>query len=96
MSDHKSIDVRYVAQLARLELSADEVSRYQTQLDHILEHVEQLNKIDISGVEPTAHAFPRFNVFRDDILKESFIPEKTLSNAPRESEQQFIVPKIIE
>mgnify|MGYP000288939343 CR=1 FL=1 len=96
MADTKGIDVRYVAQLARLDLTEKEIAQFQGQLGDILQYVEQLNQIDVSGVEPTAHAIARFNVFREDTPKESLSQETALSNAPQKANQLFIVPKIVE
>ena len=58
------MDVNEVANLARLALSADETARFQVQLDQILKHVEQLESVDVSGIEPTAHAIPVFDVMQ--------------------------------
>ena len=57
------LDVRYVARLARLELSEEEITRFQAQLSDVLTYVEALRQVDVSGVEPTAHASAVFNVF---------------------------------
>ena len=94
MSDQ--FDVRYVAQLARLDLSDAEISRFQNQLGQVLSHVEQLKKVDVSAVEPTAHANAIENVFRDDVSRPWFTPETALKNAPRSANGLFIVPKVIE
>jgi aspartyl-tRNA(Asn)/glutamyl-tRNA(Gln) amidotransferase subunit C len=89
-------DVRYTAQLARLNLSEEEIAKFQAQLGQVLEHVEKLSAVDISGVEPTAHAFVVENVFRSDGARASFSPSEALSNAPRSANGLFIVPKVIE
>ncbi len=89
-------DVRYTAQLARLHLSDDEIAKFQTQLSQVLEYVEKLKQVDVTGVEPTAHAFEVFNVFRTDESRPWFTPEEALANAPRQANQLFIVPKVIE
>ncbi len=94
MSDQ--FDVRYIAQLARLELSDAEIAKFQSQLGQVLSHVEKLNKVDVSGVEPTAHANQVVNVFRKDAARDWFTPEVALSNAPRSANGLFIVPKVIE
>jgi len=62
-----NLDVRDVARLARIELSDEEAATFQSQLGSVLEYVEQLGKLDASQVEPTAHAAPVFNVFREDV-----------------------------
>ena len=94
MSDQ--FDVRYIAQLARLELSDAEIAKFQSQLGQILSHVEKLGQVDVSGVEPTAHANQVVNVFRADEPRAWFTPEVALANAPRSANGLFIVPKVIE
>ncbi len=89
-------DVRYTAQLARLHLSEEEIAKFQTQLSQVLAYVEKLEQVDVSGVEPTAHANAIFNVFRSDEPRDWFTPQQALANAPREANQLFIVPKVIE
>lgn len=90
------LDVRYIARLARLELSNEEVERYQTQLANVLTFVETLRKVDVSNVEPTAHASPVFNVFRQDEAQASFTPKEALANAPRQANDLFVVTKVVE
>ena len=89
-------DARYTARLARLQLSDEEATMFQAQLGQVLAYVEKLEKIDVSGVEPMAHANPVMNVFRDDQPRAWFTPEEALANAPRQANQLFIVPKVIE
>ena len=89
-------DVRYTAQLARLHLSEEEIAKFQTQLSQVLAYVEKLEQVDVSGVEPTAHANAVFNVFREDATRDWFTAADALSNAPRTANQLFIVPKVIE
>jgi len=91
-----NFDVRYTAQLARLHLSEEEIAKFQTQLSQVLAYVEKLEQVDVSGVEPTAHANAVFNVFREDAPRDWFTPDDALSNAPRTANQLFIVPKVIE
>ncbi|HEV7866762.1 MAG TPA: Asp-tRNA(Asn)/Glu-tRNA(Gln) amidotransferase subunit GatC [Chthoniobacteraceae bacterium] len=89
-------DVRYTAQLARLHLSAEEVARFQAQLSQVLEHVEKLKTVDVSGVEPTAHSNEVANVFRADEARPGFAAAQALANAPRQANGLFIVPKVID
>ena len=89
-------NVRYTAELARLTLSDEEIATFQQQLSQILAYVEKLEKVEVSGVEPTAHANAIFNVFRNDESRPWFTPEEALANAPRQANQLFIVPKVIE
>jgi aspartyl-tRNA(Asn)/glutamyl-tRNA(Gln) amidotransferase subunit C len=91
------MDVNYVANLARLDLSPEEAERYQGQLDQVLEHMNQLEEVDISDIEPTAHATPVFDVMREDKAhEESFTPEEALANAPEVAQGQFKVVKVVE
>ncbi|MBS0657356.1 MAG: Asp-tRNA(Asn)/Glu-tRNA(Gln) amidotransferase subunit GatC [Verrucomicrobia bacterium] len=90
------IDVRYVAQLARLALTEEETARYQTQLGQILEYVAALQEVDVEGVEPTAHPGGLQNVLREDEVAESFTATQALANAPRAANGLFMVPKVIE
>jgi aspartyl-tRNA(Asn)/glutamyl-tRNA(Gln) amidotransferase subunit C len=89
-------EVLYVAELARLELSPDEVDRFTTQLNGILEYMDQLNELDTSAVEPTSHVFPLKNVLREDEVGHSLPLDEVLANAPEHDKGHFVVPKIIE
>lgn len=90
------LDVRDVARLARIELSDEEVATFQTQLGSVLDYVEQLKKLDVSSVEPTAHAAPVFNVFRPDAARPGLDHEAALSNAPQSANHLVVVTKVIE
>ena len=90
------IDVKYVAHLARLSLTPEEQEKLSTQLSSILGYVEKLKEVDVSGVEPTAHAFPLINVTRPDEVRPSMDHEEALRNAPAQANGLFIVPKIVE
>ncbi|MDK3162319.1 Asp-tRNA(Asn)/Glu-tRNA(Gln) amidotransferase subunit GatC [Kamptonema cortianum] len=96
MSANQSLDVKYVAHLARLSLSENEINDFQSQLGEVLEYIESLKKLDVSGVTPTAHAVPRFNVWRDDLEKPSLPVEESLKNAPGKNGELFSVPKVVE
>jgi len=89
-------NVRYVAHLARLKLSADEEQQLGTQLGDILGYIEKLKEVDVSGVEPTAHPFPLVNVARPDEARPSLSHEDALRNAPQQTAGLFAVPKIVE
>ncbi len=90
------LNVGYVANLARLQLSDEEISRFELQLAEILQYVKQLENVDVEGIEATAHSSEMFNVFREDVAKASLPPEVVLSNAPRQANGLFVVPKVIE
>jgi aspartyl-tRNA(Asn)/glutamyl-tRNA(Gln) amidotransferase subunit C len=90
------IDVKYVAHLARLSLSPEEEQKLGAQLGNILQYIEKLKEVDVSGVEPTAHAIPLVNVARPDETRPSLPGADALRNAPAQANGLFIVPKIVE
>jgi aspartyl-tRNA(Asn)/glutamyl-tRNA(Gln) amidotransferase subunit C len=90
------IDVKYVAHLARIALSPDEQQKLASQLGHILGYIEKLNELDVTGVEPTAHAVPMLNITRTDKVHPSIPNDEALQNAPAKANGLFMVPKIVE
>ena len=84
--------VLHVARLARLRLSDEEVERMASELSGILEHIENMNKLDLEGVEPTSHVVLLENVLREDTPRESLPRERALDNAPDAAEGGFRVP----
>ncbi len=90
------IDVKYVAHLARLRLTAEEEEIFGAQLAHVLDYMETLNQLDVSQVEPTAHAVPLANVTRPDEPHPSLPHEEAMRNAPAPLNGLFQVPKIVE
>ncbi len=93
MSAPEKIDVRYVANLARLKLTEEEASLFQEQLREILRYMENLGETKINSATETA---PASNEFRDDAAKAWFSAEEALQNAPRQRDDLFIVPKVVE
>ncbi len=93
MSD---FDVKYVANLARLALTPAEEEKLGAQLQNILGYIDKLKELDVSNVEPTAHAVPLINVFRNDEIRPSMTNEEALRNAPAKANGLFIVPKIVD
>lgn len=89
-------EVKRVALLARLELSAEEENRLTEQLDNILQYMEKLGRLDTANVEPLAHAVDIVNAFRDDRVTNEPQAETLLANAPDRENTFFRVPKIIE
>ena len=89
-------DVAHVARLARLALTDAELERMREQLNAILAHIDTLRAVDTTGVEPTSHAVPQFNVMRDDEPRPCFPREDMLANAPDRAGDFFRVPRIIE
>ena len=96
MSDSPQLDVDYVANLARIELTEEEKKKFSSQLGDVLKYFEKLNAVDVDGVEPMAHAFPRQNVWDEDRPRTGFSAEEALLNAPEKRQDQVVVPKVIE
>lgn len=90
------IDVNDVAHLARLALTNEEAQKFGAQLSHVLGYIEKLREVDVTGIEPTAHAFPLVNVTRSDVVEPSLDHEDALHNAPSKANGLFMVPKIVE
>lgn len=91
-----NLDVRYVANLARIDLTDEEVERFQGQLTNVLAHVAKLNSVDVSAVDATAHAHPVFNVFREDEPRPSLEKSAALANAPHQANGLVMVTKVVE
>ena len=89
-------DVAHVARLARLALTEAELETMREQLNAILAHIDALKAVDTTGVEPTSHAVPQFNVMREDEPRPCFPVEEMLANAPDRAGDFFRVPRIIE
>ncbi len=91
-------EVRRIAVLARLKLSAEEEQVFQGQLSAILDYVRQLEELDVSGVEPMTHALAagESSALREDEVLPSLPPEEALANAPAREGTCFRVPRIIE
>ncbi len=88
--------VGWVAHLARLGLSPDELDTMTPQLRAILDYVAQLQQVDTEGVEPLAHALDLANVFRPDEQAASLSPDEALANAPRRQQDFFSVPAVLD
>jgi aspartyl-tRNA(Asn)/glutamyl-tRNA(Gln) amidotransferase subunit C len=96
MAKPEDLRLDHVANLARIALTPDEKVRFATQLGDVLAYVAQLNEVDVSGVEPTAHAFPVVNVWAQDIAEPGLSVEDALRNAPEKRDNMFVVPKVVE
>jgi len=90
------IDIAYVARLARLGLSDDELQQYGHQLEAILEYAARVQALPTDGVPPTAHPLPMVNAFRDDEVEETLDREEVLSQAPDRDGPYFRVPPFME
>ena len=90
------MDLSRVVKLARIELTPEEEQRLAPQLVEVVKYIDKLNELDVSEVEPTAHATPLSNVMREDEPRESLSQEEALRNAPKTGNGLFYVPKIVE
>jgi aspartyl-tRNA(Asn)/glutamyl-tRNA(Gln) amidotransferase subunit C len=94
MPDDLHLD--HVANLARIELTAAEKERFTAQLGDVLAYIALLNEVDVTGVEPTAHAFPVVNVWAEDVPEAGLPVAAALRNAPEQRDNMFVVPKVVE
>jgi aspartyl-tRNA(Asn)/glutamyl-tRNA(Gln) amidotransferase subunit C len=88
--------VRAIAELAKLELTEDEITLYAGQLSHILGYFDHLSQLDTSHIDPIASVLPLTSVMRDDTVKPALNPDVALSNAPSAQEQQFRVSAVLD
>ncbi|HXQ76360.1 MAG TPA: Asp-tRNA(Asn)/Glu-tRNA(Gln) amidotransferase subunit GatC [Acidimicrobiales bacterium] len=97
MTDHKLTrhDAAYVARLARIDLTEEELDLYAGQLAVVLDHAAQVAALDTAGVEPTAHPLPLKNVLRPDEPRPSLDRDAVLDQAPAVEDRRFRVPRIL-
>ncbi len=88
--------IEYIAALAKLKLSGEREQDLRRDLQGILNHIEILKELDLDAEEPLSHAFANTNCFRDDAVRPSMDREELLSNAPRQKDGCFVVPKTVE
>ena len=88
--------MEYVGILAKLELSDAEKEAAKRDMGRMLDYIDKLNELDISGVEPMSHVFPVSNVFREDAVENGDEHEKMLANAPKVKDGMYQVPKTVE
>jgi aspartyl-tRNA(Asn)/glutamyl-tRNA(Gln) amidotransferase subunit C len=89
-------EVRHIAKLARLRLTEEEEAAMSSQLSQILDYVEQLNELDLTGVEPMSHVLDLVNAMRDDEVEQRITHEQALRNAPAADSDYFRVPRFVE
>ena len=89
-------EVKHLALLVHLGLSDDDVERLREQLSNILENFEILQKVDTTGVEPTAHSIALENVLRDDVSAPSLPSDRVMANAPDREEDYLKVRAVLE
>jgi len=90
------IDINHIAKLARINLTEQEKERFASQLGDVLNHIAELKEVDVSGIEPTAHASPVYNVWSEDIAKPGLSVTEALKNAPAQRDNMIVVPKVVE
>lgn len=88
--------VKRIARLARIRIEEEEVGSYQTELNAILGFVEQLQEVDVQGVEAMTSVTPMTLRRRDDLITDGGYAEKIVSNAPLSEDNFFMVPKVVE
>ncbi|MEY4151681.1 MAG: hypothetical protein RJB28_748 [Actinomycetota bacterium] len=88
-------DVAKLAQLARIEMTPDELDHLANELGVILNAVARVQEVAGEDVPPTSHPLPLENVFRPDVVIPSLTPDEALSGAPAQEEQRFKVPQIL-
>lgn len=88
--------VKRVAELSKIRLDEASVGKMQEELGCIVEYMEILNQLDTEGVEPLSHAIELKNVLREDKVVPSYLREEILKNAPKASDDAFVVPKTVE
>ncbi|HPO37568.1 MAG TPA: Asp-tRNA(Asn)/Glu-tRNA(Gln) amidotransferase subunit GatC [Kiritimatiellia bacterium] len=91
-----TIDVAYVAELARLALTPEEKDTFQQQLETIVRYVEKIGELDLDGIEPTMHGQSVVNVFREDVVVPSVGRDCFLANAPERNDAEIRLPKVVE
>ena len=96
MPEPREIDVAHVARLARLNLTAEEIELFQKQLERVLEYAEKLREPDTSRVDDDIDRETIFDILREDEPRDWFTAKEALSNAPRQANDLFIVPKVVE
>ena len=87
-------EVEHVARLARLGFDEEELAKLQPELGRIIDYVHQLAELDLSGLEPTSHAVPLNNVFREDEPVTGLTQEEAVGSGPDVERGQFVVPRI--
>ena len=91
-----TLTIDIAANLARLELTAEEKEQYRQQLSAILEHVERLQELDTAGIPPTASVMPTAGRLREDEPRNGLPVDTVLANAPEKTNDQFRVPPVLE
>ncbi|MEG0023910.1 MAG: Asp-tRNA(Asn)/Glu-tRNA(Gln) amidotransferase subunit GatC [Akkermansia sp.] len=93
---HPQIDVAYIANLSRMQLTEEETRTFTEDLQKVLDYVTELERYDVTGIEPMNHPLPSMDVMREDVALPGFTTEEALANAPVQLNGQIRVPKVVE
>ena len=96
MATTPQLNIDRVAKLARLALTPEEKATFAQQLGTVLHHIDQLAKVDVTGIEPSSHAFAVTNVWADDVARPGLPVAEALRNAPAQRDHMVVVPKVVE
>ncbi|MCD8481895.1 MAG: Asp-tRNA(Asn)/Glu-tRNA(Gln) amidotransferase subunit GatC [Verrucomicrobia bacterium] len=96
ISNSASVDIDHLAKLSRLQLAESEKFKLQGQLERILNHFRALEDVDVSGIEPTAHACDVVNIWDEDEVAEGLTPDQLETIAPAFRDRQIVVPKVVD
>ena len=88
--------VRRIAHLARIAVNEEDVAPLQGELNAILAFVEQLNEVDVAGVEPMTSVTPMRMKKREDVVTDGGRAKDIVANAPDTEDDYFLVPKVVE
>jgi aspartyl-tRNA(Asn)/glutamyl-tRNA(Gln) amidotransferase subunit C len=88
--------VRRIAHLARIAVQENEIAHLQGEINAILAFVEQLNEVDVAGVEPMTSVTPMQLKMREDVITDGEIADRVVANAPASEDNFFLVPKVVE
>jgi len=89
-------DVEKIAHLARLKLTDEEKKEYQRQLSAVLDYAAMLDGLELSDIQPTAHAVARENVMREDVIEAGLSIEDVLFNSARHAQEQFLIQSVLD
>lgn len=88
-------DILKLARLSKLELTEDQIVKYQKEIEEIVNYVEQLQSVDVDGLEPTNQVTGLTNVTREDEVKNQATPEQLLKNLPNSQDNQIKVNRMV-
>ena len=89
-------DIKKIANLAFIKIDDSEIEGIEQKFNQVLNYVSKIEELDLEGIEPMTHVNEYYNIWREDVEKESLDIELALKNAPKRNEQFFKVPKVLE